>query len=58
MVDLGMAFGSPQYRCGGRHDVRFPLARLADVRRSRHRSRLPWPMNRPNGWWPDVLPPE
>jgi hypothetical protein len=57
---LAIAFGNPQYRCGGRTDRRdfgFPL-------RSDHpmfhqlkiQRTCPWPMNRPGGWWPDVLP--
>lgn len=57
LVALAVAFGSPQYRCGGRWDMRFPL--IADspmfddlgIRRD-----CPWPMSRPGGWWPDVLP--
>ncbi len=57
LVALAVAFGSPQFRCGGRYDVRFPL--VADspmfddlgIRRD-----CPWPMNQQGGWWPDVLP--
>jgi len=59
LLALAVAFGSPQYRCGGRYDMRFPL--VADspmfddlgIRRD-----CPWPMNRPEAWWPDVLPRE
>lgn len=59
LVALAVAFGSPQYRCGGRAEMRFPL--VADspmfddlgIRRD-----CPWPMDRPGGWWPDVLPKE
>lgn len=57
-----LALGSPQYRCQG-HDPQgrdsffFPL-------RSDHpmfhelgiQQTCPWPLNRPGGWWPDVLP--
>jgi hypothetical protein len=57
---LAIAFGNPQYRCGGRmerRDFSFPL-------RSEHpmfyqlkiQQTCPWPMNRPGAWWPDVLP--
>ena len=59
VIDLGMAFRSPHYRCGGRHDVRFPLAHdspmFAELGIERD---CPWPLNRPDGWWPDVLPAE
>lgn len=57
VVALAVAFGSPQYRCGGRDDLRFPLVSDSPmfddlgIRRD-----CPWPMNRPGGWWPDVLP--
>jgi hypothetical protein len=57
---LAIAFGNPQYRCGGRmdrQDFGFPL-------RSDHpmfhdlkiQQTCPWPLNQPGGWWPDVLP--
>lgn len=57
LMALAMGFGSPQYRCGGRYDMRFPLSfdsPMFDdlgIRRD-----CPWPMNRPETWWPDVLP--
>lgn len=58
---LAIAFGNPQFRCGGRMkrtDFSFPL-------RSNHpmmhelkiQQTCPWPVNQPEGWWPDVLPP-
>jgi hypothetical protein len=57
---VAMAFGNPQYRCGGptkRRDFGFPL-------RSDHpmlyelkiQQTCPWPVNQPGKWWPDVLP--
>jgi hypothetical protein len=57
LLALAVAFGSPQYRCGGRYDMRFPLASDSPmfddlgIRRD-----CPWPMNQPGAWWPDVLP--
>jgi hypothetical protein len=57
LIALAVALGSPQYRCGGRYDMRFPLVSDSPmfddlgIRRD-----CPWPMNRPGGWWPDVLP--
>jgi hypothetical protein len=57
---LAMAFGNPQYRCGGRterRDFGFPLRsdhpmfRELDIQQT-----CPWPMNQPGKWWPDVLP--
>lgn len=57
LVALAVAFGSPQYRCGGRQDVRFllvsdsPMFDDLGIRRD-----CPWPMNQPGTWWPDVLP--
>lgn len=56
LVALAVAFGSPQYRCGGRDDVRFrlssdsPMFDDLGIRRD-----CPWPMNHPGTWWPDVL---
>jgi hypothetical protein len=57
---LAIAFGNPQFRCGGRMkrtDFSFPL-------RSDHpmmyelkiQQTCPWPVNQPGKWWPDVLP--
>lgn len=57
LVALAVALGSPQYRCGGRYDMRFllvsdsPMFDDLGIRRD-----CPWPMSRPGGWWPDVLP--
>ena len=57
LVALAVAFGSPQFRCGGRYDMRFslvsdsPMFDDLGIRRD-----CPWPMNQPGGWWPDVLP--
>ena len=54
---VAVALGSPAFRCGGRHDVRFFLASDSPmfddlgIRRD-----CPWPMNQPGTWWPDVLP--
>ncbi|MDX2000238.1 MAG: hypothetical protein SF066_21165 [Thermoanaerobaculia bacterium] len=61
LLGLGLAvavgLGSPQYRCGGRGDLRFPLASHSPmfdelgIQRS-----CPWPLDQPGTWWPDVLP--
>jgi hypothetical protein len=57
---LAIAFGNPQYRCGGRMkrtDFSFPLRSDHPMMRElKIQQTCPWPMNRPNGWWPDVLP--
>jgi len=57
---VAMAFGNPQYRCGGRmnrRDFIFPLRydhpMLHELKIQRT---CPWPVNQPDGWWPDVLP--
>lgn len=58
LLTLAMAFGSPQYRCGGREAVQLALAGdpplLADLGLA---ARCTYPTNVPGGWWPDVLPP-
>jgi hypothetical protein len=57
VLTLAVAFGSPQYRCGGRGDLRFALASHSpmfdqlDIQRT-----CPWPLDQAVTWWPDVLP--
>jgi hypothetical protein len=57
---LAIAFGNPQYRCGGRMkrtDFSFPLRSDHPMMRElKIQQTCPWPVNQPDGWWPDVLP--
>ncbi|HEX9945463.1 MAG TPA: hypothetical protein VGG03_25910 [Thermoanaerobaculia bacterium] len=57
---IAIALGNPQYRCGGRterRDFGFPLRSDHPMFRELNiQQTCPWPMNRPGGWWPDVLP--
>jgi hypothetical protein len=57
---IAIAFGNPQYRCGGRTDRRdfgFPLRYDHPMFHELNiQQTCPWPVNRPGGWWPDVLP--
>jgi hypothetical protein len=56
-LDLALAFGGQNFRCGGRHPLIFPLRSHSPmfdelgIQRS-----CPWPLDQPGGWWPDVLP--
>jgi hypothetical protein len=56
---LAIAFGNPQYRCGGpmkRRDFVFPLRHDHPMMHElKIQQTCPWPVNQPNGWWPDVL---
>lgn len=58
---LAIAFGNPQYRCGGRtvrRDLGFPLRHDHPMFRELNiQQTCPWPLDQPEGWWPDVLPP-
>ncbi len=58
-VHLALAAGGPNFRCGGRGGVAFPLratsAMFDDLGLQRT---CPWPLDVPNAWWPDVLPEE
>lgn len=58
---VAIAFGNPQYRCGGRHTQRtdFGFGLRSDhpmMRELKIQQTCPWPVNVPGGWWPDVLP--
>jgi hypothetical protein len=57
---IAIAFGNPQYRCGGRTertDFGFPLRSDHPMLRELNiQQTCPWPVNQPEGWWPDVLP--
>jgi hypothetical protein len=56
-VGLGMAFGSPDYRCRGEETVVFPLRYHSPMFSELGiQATCPWPLDVPDGWWPDVLP--
>lgn len=56
---LALAFGSPHYRCGGRSELRLPLRHDSPMLHELGILRdCPMPVSQPDGWWPDVLPPE
>ncbi len=56
-ADLALAAGGPNFRCGGRGALVFPLRShspmFEDLGLQR---RCPWPLDVPHTWWPDVLP--
>lgn len=57
IVALAVGSASPQYRCGGRHGVTFPLVANSPMFEELGIQRTcPWPLDQPGGWWPDVLP--
>jgi hypothetical protein len=57
VLGLAIAFGGPQYRCTGRHAMTFPLAHHSAMFQDLGiQASCPWPLDRPGGWWPDVLP--
>jgi hypothetical protein len=57
LLAVVIALGSPQYRCNGREPMRFPLAHhSAMFDELGIQATCPWPLDRPGGWWPDVLP--
>jgi hypothetical protein len=59
LIGLGMSFGSPDYRCRGDETVVFPLRSDSPMFRDLGIQRTcPWPLDVPQGWWPDVLPEE
>ena len=61
LLVLAIALGTSYYRCAGhipREGFNFnlkydsPMFRELNIQQT-----CPWPMNVPDGWWPDVLPP-
>jgi hypothetical protein len=57
---VGIALGAPQYRCSGHtgadgfgFPLRYDHRMLHELR---IQATCPWPLNDPQGWWPDVLP--
>jgi hypothetical protein len=56
-IGLGMAFGSPDYRCLGKDSLVFNLRDHSPMFDELHlQSTCAWPLDQPGGWWPDVLP--
>lgn len=54
---LATAWGSPQFRCGGRHNVVLDLASDHPMFEGLGlRQRCPFAVDAAGGWWPDVLP--
>lgn len=57
VLALGIAFGTPDYRCRGLETVVFPLVGDSPMfHELRIQDTCPWPLGDPHGWWPDVLP--
>jgi hypothetical protein len=57
VLTLGIAFGTPDYRCRGLETVVFPLLGDSPMFHELHiQDTCPWPLGDPHGWWPDVLP--
>jgi len=57
VLALGIAFGTPDYRCRGLETVVFPLLGDSPMFHELHiQDTCPWPLGDPHGWWPDVLP--
>jgi hypothetical protein len=59
-LGLALAFGSPLYRCGGRGEMRLALRYDSPMLHELGiQDACPMPLSQqPEGWWPDVLPPE
>ena len=59
-LGLALAFGSPLYRCGGRGEMRLALRHDSSMLHELGiQDACPMPLSQePEGWWPDVLPPE
>jgi hypothetical protein len=56
-LDLALALGGQNFRCGGRHPLTFPLRSHSPMFDELGlQSSCPWPLDQPGGWWPDVLP--
>jgi hypothetical protein len=58
-IHLALLAGAPNFRCGGRGEVVFPLRSSSPMFEELGLQRTcPWPLDVPNAWWPDVLPEE
>jgi hypothetical protein len=54
---LGLAFGTPNYRCGGREGLDLALRSDHPMLHQLHiLDACPLPLDQPGTWWPDVLP--
>ena len=59
LVHLALVTGGPNFRCGGRGGVVFPLRAASPMFEQLGLQRTcPWQFDVPNEWWPDVLPEE
>jgi hypothetical protein len=57
-LGLVMALASPHDRCGGRSEMRLALAYDSPMLHELGiQDACPQPLDQPDGWWPDVLPP-
>ena len=58
LLTLGIAFGTPDFRCRGLGTLVFPLRDHSPMLDDLHiQTTCPWPLDMPGTWWPDVLPP-
>ena len=58
-VQLALVAGGPNFRCGGRGGVTFPLRASSPMFDQLGLQRTcPWTFDVANEWWPDVLPEE
>jgi len=56
VLAAAIAAGSPLYRCNGRQPMRFSLVSHSPMFQELGlQDTCPWPLDRPGGWWPDVL---
>ena len=59
VANLLLVTGAPSFRCGGRGALVFPLRASSPMFEELGiQASCPWPLDRPGGWWPDVLPEE
>jgi hypothetical protein len=57
VLDLALALGGQNFRCGGRHPLVFPLRSHSPMFDELGlQAACAWPLDRQGGWWPDVLP--
>jgi hypothetical protein len=56
-LDVALAYGAPNFRCGGRDANVFPLRGWSPMFEELGLQRdCPWPLESGATWWPDVLP--
>jgi hypothetical protein len=57
VLGLAIALGSPQFRCNGWEEMRFPLGHNSPMFTELGlQATCPWTLGHPGSWWPDVLP--